>query len=69
MTDNEKGNTAVGVIGILTVAFITLRLVGITRWPWLWVLCPLWLPIAFYTAFALVFLILGVVYNLKDNDK
>lgn len=31
--------------GLLTV-FIVLKLVHVITWSWVWVLCPLWLPIA-----------------------
>ena len=31
---------------ILALIFITLKLTGYITWSWLWVLSPLWLPIA-----------------------
>ena len=30
---------------LLLVTFVTLKLVGVIAWPWLWVLAPLWIPI------------------------
>lgn len=35
-----------GVLSILLVAFIVLKLCGVITWSWLWVLSPLWIPIA-----------------------
>lgn len=35
-----------GFLGFLTLLFIALKLTGAITWPWLWVLSPLWLPIA-----------------------
>lgn len=32
--------------GTLLVVFVTLKLVGVIAWPWLWVLAPLWIPLA-----------------------
>lgn len=44
---NDKSNngaTAGSVfIGMLTIAFIVLKLVGVIDWSWLWVLSPIWL--------------------------
>lgn len=31
--------------GLLLVSFVTLKLLGVITWPWVWVLTPLWLPI------------------------
>ena len=43
-----KNNTNVTVhgikfTGILTVAFIVLKLCGVIKWSWLWVLSPIWI--------------------------
>jgi hypothetical protein len=31
---------------LLAVLFIGLKLTGYITWPWLWVLSPIWIPIA-----------------------
>lgn len=33
----------IGFTGLLTIAFIVLRLCGVISWSWLWVLSPLWI--------------------------
>ena len=33
----------VGFCGLLTIAFIVLKLCGVIAWPWIWVLAPLWI--------------------------
>ena len=40
----EKGG--IGFCGLLTIVFIVLKLLKIISWSWLWVLSPLWMPIA-----------------------
>lgn len=45
----------VGFCGLLTIAFIVLKLCGVIAWPWIWVLAPLWI------GWALVLLITVVV--------
>jgi len=31
---------------MLTILFIALKLTGVITWSWLWVLSPIWLPLA-----------------------
>ena len=33
----------IGFGGVLTLIFITLKLLGHIDWSWVWVLCPLWI--------------------------
>ena len=34
----------IGFCGLLAIAFIVLKLIGIIDWAWKWVLAPLWIP-------------------------
>ena len=47
-----------GVLSILLVAFIVLKLCGVITWSWLWVLAPLWMPIALIL---IILLIVGII--------
>lgn len=40
---NSKGG--IGFCGLLTIAFIILKLCKVISWSWLWVLSPIWIPI------------------------
>lgn len=33
----------IGFVGLLTIAFIVLKLLGIITWSWVWVLSPIWI--------------------------
>ena len=46
MKNNEsKGATGgIGFVGLLTIVFITLKLLGKITWSWAWVLSPMWIP-------------------------
>lgn len=33
----------IGFFGLLTIVFITLKLINVINWGWLWVLSPLWI--------------------------
>lgn len=43
--DSPPPTPAIGFTGLLALLFIGLKLTGFISWPWLWVLCPLWIPV------------------------
>lgn len=48
-SNNSSSNSAgsgIGFCGLLAIVFIVLKLLGVIKWSWLWVLAPLWLPTA-----------------------
>lgn len=62
--DNNKNTTTVksggiGFTGLLTIAFIVLKLIGIIEWSWLWVLSPLWIGWAITLVVLIVYLIIS----------
>lgn len=42
--ENNNNNTrgGIGFSGLLTIAFIVLKLCKVITWSWIWVLSPLW---------------------------
>lgn len=48
--------SGIGFTGLLTIVFITLKLLGVIDWPWIWVLSPIWI------SFLLVIVIIGIVF-------
>ena len=46
MSDNNNKAIAtassIGVCGLLGVAFVILKLCGVIKWSWIWVLAPFW---------------------------
>ena len=50
MSSNSNGGSARGIsfFGLLGLVFIVLKIIGIIKLSWLWVLCPLWAPIIIY---------------------
>lgn len=50
MNSNRNNNSStaggIGFCGLLTIAFIILKLTGVISWSWLWVLAPIWIPAA-----------------------
>ena len=43
-------NGGVGFFGLLTLAFIVLKLVGVITWSWVWVLSPIWITTLIFIA-------------------
>jgi hypothetical protein len=41
--NNNKSSGGVGFVGLLQLAFIILKLCGVIKWSWLWVLSPMWI--------------------------
>lgn len=61
MDDNNKktSNGGIGFCGLLTIAFIVLKLCHVIEWSWWWVLSPIWIEIAI----ALVLLLMAAIIN------
>lgn len=62
--NNSNTNSGVGVLGLLGVAFVVLKLLGVINWSWWWVTLPFWgvgaLLVAVMLALGLVALIIKV---------
>lgn len=46
MSNNSSGGGGIGFFGLLAILFIALKLTGYVQWSWLWVLCPIWIPVS-----------------------
>lgn len=43
---NNSSSGGVGFIGLLQIAFIVLKFIGVIEWSWFWVLSPTWISLA-----------------------
>lgn len=60
--DNSSStNGGIGFYGLLTVAFVVLKLCHVIEWSWWWVLSPLWGPVALLLVIAVVVCIAVVI--------
>jgi hypothetical protein len=46
-SNTTTSNRGIGFAGLLTIAFIVLKLTHVINWSWWWVVCPMWLSAAF----------------------
>lgn len=62
--NNENSKAAgggIGFCGLLAIVFIVLKLTGVIGWSWVWVLSPLWIPLAIVAGICVVVLIVVLV--------
>lgn len=56
--DNQKTPVSCGggtdFFGSLAIAFIVLKLCHVIAWSWLWVLAPIWIPLAIIAIICLI---------------
>lgn len=65
MSSNETASGGIGFCGLLAIVFITLKLIGVISWSWIWVLAPIWIPLAAAGAFLLLLGIMALIEGGK----
>lgn len=61
-SNNNSTSSGIGFCGLLTIAFIVLKLTKCIAWSWWWVLAPAWVPLALVLV---VLAIVGIVLLVK----
>jgi len=56
-----------GWLGLLTVAFIVLKLTGIIEWSWWWVLSPVWISVALAVLLIVISYIIGFIWGSRSK--
>ena len=70
MNDNDKNrNVGIGFLGALTILFIGLKLCGVIKWSWLWVLSPMWGPIALFLVVIAVCVVISVIKTITSERR
>lgn len=55
VTVDGTGGTSLATL--LTVLFVTLKLIGVIAWSWWWVLSPLWISFGLFLAITIIVLL------------
>ena len=58
---SSSSSSGIGFTGLLTVVFITLKLLGYISWSWWWVLSPIWISIALVVALLAIVLVVAAL--------
>lgn len=68
MSDTSSSSSGgIGFVGLLTIVFIVLKLIGKIDWSWWWVLSPVWITTAF--VLAVIAVTLSVVIFLPKRKR
>jgi hypothetical protein len=65
-------NTGTGgwkAFAVVAGVLAALKLLGVISWSWLWVLCPLWIPIALLVALMLGALVYVLALGVGKGEK
>lgn len=60
MKNNNASKNGIGFGGLLTIAFIVLKLCGVITWSWVWVLSPLWISAILVIILVIIFVVLAI---------
>jgi hypothetical protein len=52
---SSSSSGGIGFVGLLTIVFIVLKLIGYITWSWVWVLSPLWITACIWLVFIAIF--------------
>lgn len=63
MSEEHSKNGGIGFIGLLTIVFITLKLIGKIGWSWFWVLSPIWICVLLVAVIFVIAIIIHVIRN------
>ena len=66
---SSSSSSGIGFVGLLTIVFIVLKLLGKITWSWWWVLSPLWNSAAFAILIILGFLLWAFISVLNDEKE
>lgn len=74
MSNNSKYSSSsstggIGFVGLLTIAFIVLKLIGVINWSWAIVLSPIWISIGLVLIIAIVLITIDVFLSRKVYKK
>ena len=58
-----RKSSGIGATGLLGIAFIVLKLVGVIGWSWVWVLSPFWIGAIVWVLAVVVFAFIEDIYG------
>ena len=58
--NSKTASGGIGFTGLLTIVFIVLKLIGVIKWSWWWVLSPALIGIAL----AILLFVIGIVLTI-----
>ncbi len=68
-TESSSSSGGIGFVGLLTIAFIILKLINKIDWSWWWVLSPIWIMILILILVLVVIGIIAVINYFISEKK
>ena len=62
-------SSGIGFTGLLTIAFIILKLCNVINWSWWWVLSPLWISTGLTLIILIIIFIVIIVRSTVEERK
>lgn len=66
---SSSSSSGIGFIGLLTIVFIVLKLLGKIAWSWWWVLSPLWISTGLVVVILLSIFLWAFICTVVDEKK
>jgi hypothetical protein len=67
--ENKETSKGIGFCGLLAIAFIVLKLCNVIKWSWLWVLSPIWIPIAISVIVITILFLISFISDKRHYIK
>lgn len=65
MENKNASSNGIGFTGLLTIVFITLKLLNIIDWSWWWIFSPIWIPVLLIIVFLFLMAIIAYFSAIK----
>ena len=69
MERNNNTSKGIGFAGLLTIAFIVLKLCKVITWSWVWVLAPLWISFGLSLVAIIVCVLVALIVKAVSKDS
>lgn len=63
-SSSSSASGGVGFSGLLTIVFITLKLLGYINWSWWWVVSPIWISVLLVILIFIIVFVFAVIDEL-----
>ena len=67
--NNHYSSGGMSLVGVLTVIFVVLKLVGVISWGWVWVLSPLWISLGLWVVITLFLAALALLWAVLVKES
>lgn len=65
MASSNNSSSGIGFAGLLTVAFVVLKLCNVITWSWTWVLAPLWIGVIIWLVVFIFVVVVAAIVGRK----